>query len=107
MFGLNPESADLMVLLGRVAGYINLFLLLAVAVTFLYLGYASLRGDAYPDMIENSPERKKAMDWLGPWLIPLGIIMILAIWRIFELLQANSRLSGIVGIAAFLKALIL
>lgn len=106
MFGLSNDSERLMVLLGRVAGFINLFLLLAVAIAFLYIGYASLTGGTYPEMIQKSPERKKLMDGLGPWLIPLGVIMILAIWRIFELLQANSRLSGIVGIAAFLKALI-
>lgn len=107
MFGLTNESASLMVLLGRVAGYINLVLLLLAAIVFVYLGMQSVTGGQYPEMIAKDKERKKLMDTLGPWLIPLGLLMILAVWRIFQLLSANRQLSGIVGLAAFLKALIL
>ena len=96
-----------MVIVGRVAGFTNLFLLLAAAIVFLYLGWMAVTKGTYPAAIQDNEERRKLVDAVGPWLIPLAFIMLLTIWKVSEMILANRQLSGIMGLAAFIKALLL
>lgn len=96
-----------MVIVGRVAGFINLFLLLAAAVVFFYLGWTSWTGGEYPAMIRDNPERRALVDSVGAWLLPLALVMFVTVWKVSELIIANRQLSGIMGLAAFIKALLL
>lgn len=107
MLGFTNDTSQFIVLLGRVAGFINLFLLLAAAVVFLYLGVASVTGNDYPSVIQDNPERRALVKAIGGWLIPLGLLMILTVWKVSELIVANRQLSGIMGLAAFIRALLL
>lgn len=107
MLGLENSTAQFMVIVGRVAGFINLFLLLAAAIVFFYLGISAVTGSAYPAFIEENAERKKLVDSVGPWLLPLSLIMMLTVWKVSEMIVANRQLSGIMGLAAFVKALLL
>lgn len=107
MIGLQDSTSRFMVILGRVAGFINLFLLFAAATAFLYLGATAVTGGAFPAMIEENPERKRLVQNVGPWLIPLALVMMFTVWKIGEMVAANNQLSGFMGLAAFLKALIL
>jgi hypothetical protein len=107
MLGLQNSTSRFMVIVGRVAGFINLFLLLAAAIVFFYLGWMAVTGGEYPAMIQDNEERRKLVDSVGPWLIPLALIMILTVWKVSEMILANRQLSGIMGLAAFIKALLL
>lgn len=107
MLGFTNDTSRFMVVLGRVAGFINLFLLFAAAVVFFYLGWTKLTGGEYPAMIRDNPERRKLVDSVGMWLLPLAIVMFVAVWKVSELILANRQLSGIMGLAAFVKALLL
>lgn len=107
MFGFENTTTSFMVILGRVAGFINLFLLFAAAIVFLWLGYTAVTGGEFPKMIEENPERKNLVKNVGAWLIPLALLMIFAVWKISEMILANRQLSGVMGIAAFIRALIL
>lgn len=107
MIGLQNSTTSFMVVLGRVAGFINLFLIFAASVVFLYLGVTSVTGGDFPAMIEENPERKRLLKNVGPWLVPLALIMMYTVWRVGEMVAANRQLSGFLGLAAFLKALIL
>jgi len=107
MLGFTNETSQFIIILGRVAGFINLFLLFAAAVVFLYLGVTSVTGGKYPRMIQDNPERRALVKSVGGWLIPLGLIMLLTVWKVSEMIMANRQLSGIMGLAAFIRALLL
>jgi len=107
MLGFTNQTSSFMVTLGRVAGFINLFLLLAAAIVFLWLGYTTITGGEFPSMIEENPERKNLVKNIGIWLIPLALVMILTVWKISEMIIANRQLSGIMGLAAFVRALLI
>lgn len=107
MLGFTNTTSSFMVILGRVAGFINLFLLLAAAIVFLWLGYTAVTDGDFPDIIDENPERKELIEQIGVWLIPVGLVMILTVWKISEMILANRQLSGVMGLAAFIRALLI
>jgi hypothetical protein len=107
MLGLENDTSRFMVIVGRVAGFINLFLLMAAAIVFFYLGITAVTGQKYPAFIEDNKERRDLVSSVGPWLIPLALIMLFTVWKVSEMILANRQLSGIMGLAAFIKALLL
>lgn len=107
MLGLENSTSQFMVIVGRVAGFINLFLLLAAAIVFFYLGISAVTGNSYPSFIQDNEERRKLVDSIGIWLIPVSLIMLFTVWKVSEMIMANRQLSGIMGLAAFVKALLL
>ena len=107
MFGLSNSTSRFMVVLGRVAGFVNLFLLFAASVVFFYLGLMSVTGGEYPWFIRDNQERKQLVQTAGGWLLPLSIIMMYTVYLISQMILANRQLSGVMGLAAFLKTIIL
>lgn len=100
--GMEPRTQHFLNVLGKVSGFINLFLFALLAVAFVVIGWKSMQNEPMPDAM---PEQLEFVRRFGGWLILLGLIMLYTVWHVGSMIASNGELSGVIGLAALLQAL--
>lgn len=102
--GMEPRTQHFLSILGKVSGFINLFLFAVLALAFVVIGWQSMRDEPSPRAI---PPQLEFVRRFGGWLIVLGLIMLYTVWHVGSMVASNGELSGVIGLAALLQALFL
>jgi len=104
--GMQSNTQTFLVILGQIAGGVNVLALCALAVGLILVAWRFMRGE---DQF-SSVKKHKSYDVIKRWatcLVPLAIVMILTASKIFTMLASNKEFSGALGFLALAKAILL
>ena len=104
--GMTNNSKDFLVMLGKLAGGLNMIALFAMAIGLMIVAYRSMKGEEqYPAVKKHT--HYETIRKYAPCLIPLALLMIFTAWRILSMLASNNEFSGMIGIFALVKAILI
>jgi hypothetical protein len=104
--GMQPNTKGFLVMLGQIAGGINVLALCVLAVGLILVAYRFMRGEDQLPAVR----KHRAYETIKRWalcLVPLAIVMILTSVRLFSMLATNTEFSGALGFLTIARAILL